>query len=77
MTWVSFNKRFRWVPPEKPRVSVVYKAGKQYNVREVCAKEAVKAGAAKRVKAEKDNGETDEDKRRSETQAEFPEARHD
>lgn len=42
MPWVKFNRTFLWRPPETGnRVTVLFKAGNVYPVRQVCADEAI------------------------------------
>ncbi|QQM31730.1 hypothetical protein JET14_06050 [Martelella lutilitoris] len=58
MVWVKFSQGFRWSPPERPKITIAYRAGGEYNVRAACADAAVSAGAARRRDAEADHGTT-------------------
>ena len=58
MVRVVFDKPFRWSPPERPKITIAYRAGGEYNVRAACADDAVSAGAARRRDAEADHGTT-------------------
>ena len=60
MVWVKFHRPFRWSPPEKPKVTIAYRADGAYNVRAACADEAVNAGVAHRINSKADDGKGDE-----------------
>ncbi|MDR7230629.1 hypothetical protein J2X45_001720 [Caulobacter sp. BE264] len=51
MAWVEFTDKFRFVPPADRRVTVRYSAGQRLSVTAECARQAVEAGVAKRIKA--------------------------
>lgn len=54
MAWVKFLSDFDWTPPERPTVTLAYKAGEEpLNVTRACAAAAVAHGSAKRVPAPK------------------------
>ncbi len=49
MPWIEFTKAFDWSPPERRgRVTVAYKQGCLYFVRQECAVDALKEGAGVR-----------------------------
>lgn len=47
--WVRFLRRYRFIPPEDRRIGWRYEAGAVRNVRRVCGRKAIKAGAAVEV----------------------------
>jgi hypothetical protein len=51
MARVHFTADFAFVPPERPAVSVFYKAGTEMTVRRVCVERAIGAGKAFEVAA--------------------------
>lgn len=51
MAWVRFTGDFDWDPPKRPTVTIAYKAGRCRPVTSDCARAAVKAGKAVRIKA--------------------------
>lgn len=51
MAWVEFTDKFRFVPSADRRVTVRYGVGQRLSVTAECARQAVEAGVAKRIKA--------------------------
>lgn len=56
---VEFIETFNWIPPAQRMVTIQYKAGSEHVVPRPCALAAIKAGAARKVKA-KTARETDD-----------------
>lgn len=52
MAWVRFNRAFKWrIPGVAQPVKLGYSAGVKALVKAACARDAVAAGAAERIKA--------------------------
>lgn len=47
--WVRFLADFDWNPPEKPAVTLAFKAGYTCLVRRACGEAAITAGKAEKV----------------------------
>lgn len=49
--WVRFKENFDWDPPLLRGVTIAYRGGRSYSVKQDCGKAAIKARKAVRVSA--------------------------